>query len=74
MCRHQIAAVGRGPVAWEITVRVSVSERERLVVKGAVIRLKPFDCAEFSVCPSVLAAVLYRVIPPSSLTREYMAN
>lgn len=35
MCRHRITAVGRGPVAWEISVRVSVSERERLVVKRA---------------------------------------
>lgn len=46
MCHHQITAVGRGPVAWEIRARVSASERKRLMVKGAVIWLKPFDRAE----------------------------
>lgn len=64
MCRHQITAVGRGPVAWEIRGRVSVSERERLVVKGAAFRLKPFDGADVqcSSTPEYQAVPLHHLL------------
>lgn len=45
MCRHQITFVKKkkkGPVAWEIRARVSVSERERLVFKRGSILAEAF--------------------------------
>lgn len=64
---HQITAVGRGPVAWEIRARVSVSERERLVVKGEAFWLKPFDGADVQCSPVPVypAVSLYRATSTS---------